>query len=63
MQPFDVRLDYRGRSWCSVRFELGHNEIGDAEGPEYHLAADLAELFVAVIWVNDFVRRIAESRR
>lgn len=48
MQPFEVKLEYRGRSWCTVRFELGHNEIGDAEEPEYQLAADLAELFTEV---------------
>lgn len=48
MQPFDVKLDYRGKSWCTVRFELGHNEIGDADEPEFHLSSDLAELFTAV---------------
>jgi len=48
MQPFDVKLDYRGRSWCTVKFELGHNEIGDADEPEFQLAADLAELFTEV---------------
>lgn len=48
MQPFDVKLDYRGRSWCTVKFELGHNEIGDAEDPELQLADDLAALFTEV---------------
>jgi len=48
MRPFEVKLDYRGRSWCSVKFELGHNEIGDANEPEFHLAADLADLFTEV---------------
>ncbi|MFV0435602.1 MAG: nucleotidyl transferase AbiEii/AbiGii toxin family protein [Leucobacter sp.] len=48
MQPFEVKLDYRGRPWCTVAFELGHNEIGDAEEPEYRLADDLAELFTKV---------------
>lgn len=48
MQPFEVKLDYRGRPWCTVKFELGHNEIGDAEEPEYRLAADLAGLFTEV---------------
>lgn len=48
MQPFDVKLDYRGRSWCTVKFELGHNELGDADEPEYQLAADLADLFTEV---------------
>lgn len=48
MQPFEVKLDYRGRPWCTVKFELGHNEIGDAEDPEYQLAASLAELLTEV---------------
>ena len=48
MQPFNVKLDYRGRPWCTVKFELGHNEVGDADEPEYHLAADLADLFTDV---------------
>jgi len=48
MQPFDVKLDYRGRPWCTVKFELGHNEIGDAEEPEYQLADGLAQLFTEV---------------
>ncbi|MCI1637380.1 MAG: nucleotidyl transferase AbiEii/AbiGii toxin family protein [Bifidobacterium crudilactis] len=45
MQPFDVKLDYRGRPWCTVKFELGHNELGDAEQPVYQLSNSLAELF------------------
>lgn len=48
MQPFDVKLDYRGRPWCTVKFELGHNEIGDAEEPEHQLADGLAQLFTEV---------------
>lgn len=48
MQPFDVKLDYLGKPWCTVRFELGHNEIGDADEPETALAHDLADLFESV---------------
>jgi hypothetical protein len=48
MQPFDVKLDYRGRPWCTVKFELGHNEIGDADEPEYQLADELVQLFTEV---------------
>jgi hypothetical protein len=48
MQPFEVKLDYLGRAWCTVKFELGHNEIGDADDPEYHLSDDLAQLFIEV---------------
>ena len=45
MQPFDVKLEYLGRPWRTVKFELGHNEIDDAVEPELRLAADLVELF------------------
>lgn len=48
MQPFDVKLDYRGRPWCTVKFELGHNEVGDADEPEYQLADGLVQLFTEV---------------
>ncbi len=48
MQPFDVKLDYRGRPWCTVTFELGHNELGDADQPEYQLSNSLAGLFTEV---------------
>jgi hypothetical protein len=48
MQPFDVKLDYRGRPWCTVKFEIGHNEIGDADEPEYQLADGLGQLFTEV---------------
>lgn len=48
MRPFEVKLDYRGRAWCTVKFELGHNEIGDADEPEYQLAPGLVRLFTEV---------------
>ena len=48
MQPFDVKLEYRGRPWCTVKFELGHNELGDADEPEYQLSDDLGQLFTEV---------------
>lgn len=48
MQPFEVELDYRGKSWCTVIFELGHNELGDADEPEYRLAVGLVQLFTEV---------------
>lgn len=48
MQPFEVKLDYRGRPWRTVKFELGYNEIGDADEPEFRLASDLADLFTGV---------------
>jgi hypothetical protein len=45
MKPFDVKLDFEGTSWCTVPFELGHNEIGDADHPEFVLAPSLRDLF------------------
>ncbi len=48
MQPFEVKLDYRGRPWCTVKFEVGHNEIGDADEHELRLGPDLAGLFTDV---------------
>lgn len=45
MQPFDVKLEYLGRAWRTVKFELGHNEIDDAVEPEFRIAPDLVELF------------------
>ena len=46
MQPCDVKLSYMGRSWCTIRLEVGHNEIGDADEAELTpVPADLAECF------------------
>ena len=49
MQPCDVRLSYMGRSWCTIRLEVGHNEVGDADEAEMtpvpeDLAAHFREL-------------------
>ena len=30
MQPLDVKLAYRNHPWCTVRLEVSHNELGDA---------------------------------
>ena len=34
MQPIDVKLAYRRHPWCTVRLEVSHNEIGDADTVE-----------------------------
>ena len=31
MQPCDVKLSYLGTPWFTVKLEIGHNEIGDAD--------------------------------
>ena len=46
MQPCDVKLKYLGMPWCTVRLEVGHNEIGDADECEMIEVPDgLKELF------------------
>lgn len=45
MQPVDVKLSYKGRSWCTVKLEVGHNEIGDADDADLCLADDVAAMF------------------
>lgn len=49
MQPFEVKVSYLGRSWCTVILEVGTNEIGLADTPEmYPVASDITELFTAL---------------
>ena len=46
MQPCDVKLNYMGRSWCTIRLEIGHNEVGDADEAEMTpVPQDLAAYF------------------
>lgn len=48
MLPFDIKVSYQGRSWLTVRLEVGHDEIGDTDDPELHLAEDLATVFAVL---------------
>lgn len=45
MRPFDIRLAYRSRHWLTVRFELGHDEIGSTKIHDLRIAADIVEMF------------------
>ena len=45
MKPYDAKVKYLGRPWQTVRIEIGHNEIGDADEFETSLPSDLAEVF------------------
>ena len=45
MLPYDVKLSYIGRPWQTVRIEVGHNEIGDADECEEVLPPALAMVF------------------
>ena len=31
MQPFEIKLTYNNRPWCTVDLELSYNEVGDAD--------------------------------
>lgn len=45
MQPFIIRLAYKGRHWLAVPFELGRDEIGSTQQDEPRIADDIVELF------------------
>jgi len=45
MQPFSIRLAFRGRHWLTVAFELGHDEIGSTKHHDLRIADDLIKLF------------------
>jgi hypothetical protein len=45
MQPYDIKMQYNGKSWLTVPLEIGHNEIDDASAPDYEIADDIVNLF------------------
>lgn len=46
MQPCDVKLNYKGAPWFTVKLEIGHNEIGDADEVDYvPLPDEVADAF------------------
>jgi len=46
MQPFEIKLDYKGKSWVTVPLEIGHDEIGDAINPDLYISDDIVSIFV-----------------
>ncbi len=48
MRPFDVKLSYNGKPWATVRLEIGHNEIGDADEADWGISDDIVEMFRSV---------------
>ena len=49
MQPIDVKLAYRRHPWCTVRLEVSHNEIGDADVMEMReLPQKIKDIFAAL---------------
>ena len=49
MQPLDVKLSYRNHPWCTVRLEVSHNELGDADEMEVRaLPQRILDIFAAL---------------
>lgn len=48
MRPYDIKLSYLGKPWCTVPLEVGHNEIGDADVVEWAVLSDANSLFEAI---------------
>ena len=45
MKPFDVKLSYLGKPWCTVPLEVGFNEVGDADEVDWVESRDVSEAF------------------
>jgi len=45
MLPFDIKLEYKNAAWLTVRFELGHDEVGDTDDPDYSISSDIIDVF------------------
>ena len=46
MQPLDVKLAYRHQPWCTIRLEVSHNELGDADELESReLPHEITDIF------------------
>lgn len=45
MQPYDIKMAYLSRAWCTVPLEVGHNEIGDADEPEWAISPEIVAMF------------------
>lgn len=45
MQPFEIKLEYNGKSWLTVPLEVGHDEIGDTETYDYYISPEIVTKF------------------
>ena len=45
MQPYEIKMAYNGRSWLTLPLEVGHNEVGDADKPEYRISDSIVVMF------------------
>jgi len=45
MQPFDIKMAYNGTPWLTVQLEVGHDEVGDTDDPEYSISPEIVAIF------------------
>ena len=60
MQPFEIKLSYNNRPWCTVDFELSYNEVGDADR---HDLVELPEEVLAIFRKRGLQEAYIKSRR
>jgi len=48
MQPLEIKLQYRGRSWLTILMEVGHDELDDTVDSPLRLTDELRNLVVAL---------------
>ena len=48
MWIISIKVSYLGKPWCTVDLELGHNEVGDADEPEWFESKDVSNAFAAL---------------
>lgn len=48
MEPFRVKMSYKGLDWTSVTLEVGHDELGDTLDSELRMAPEIIDLFTQV---------------
>ena len=46
MQPFEIKLSYNGKSWLTVPLEVGHDEIGDTDTPDFFISQEIVDIFI-----------------
>lgn len=48
MQPYSVKLLYNSKPWMTVELEVGHDEIGDADDPDFVIPEDANAILEAL---------------
>jgi len=45
MQPFEIKMAYNGTPWLTVQLEVGHDEVGDTDDPDYSISPEIVAIF------------------